>query len=187
MAATRSLVVVARPDPSPTDSLADLLRETATVRTAYSVEEVLDRLDPEVDAVLVDPGLSSDAVSVVREAVDDRDLGCQIGLLPAGGKRGDSVAHVDTVVPLDAGDERVRETIEWLAMRAQYRKTLDEYYELVAASADLQRADEECEVAPELDRLERQIDRLRQRLDEAAEELDTVSLFEAALRRDPDE
>lgn len=187
MAENRSLVIVAGPDPTPTDSLADLMRETATVRTAYSTDDVLDRLDDEVDVVLVDPSLSTDAVSTVHKAVTQRDLDCQIGLLPSDGTRGDAVEIVDSVVPLTAGDERVRETVEWLALRAQYRRTLEEYYELVQRAADLKRFDDRSEVAPDLERLERQIEQLRRRLDETAEQLDTVSLFEAALHRDSEE
>jgi hypothetical protein len=66
MVAVRPLVVVAGVEPPVTDDVADRLRETCIVRTACSTGEVLDRLDTDVDVVLVAPGLEPDAVGRVR-------------------------------------------------------------------------------------------------------------------------
>lgn len=182
MTATRHLVIVASAESSTTDALADRLRESCAVRTGYTTADVLDRLDDEVDVVVVDPELGTATVSVVQDAISCRDLSCQVGLLTEDASVADVPAGIDTVIPPSAGDQRLRDTVEWLAMRATYRKTLDEYYDLTLASADLQ-TDESAEVTAELDRLHNQLDHLRERLDETAAELDTVSLFEAALGR----
>lgn len=178
MAAARHLVVVARADPATTDALADVLRETCAVRTAYSRADVLDRLDEEVDVVLLDPDVETGAVSVVGEALADRGLPCQFGLLAE-----DSDADADgvhAVVSPSAEDEALRETVEWLATRAAYCRALDEYYDVALAVAESEETDD---LAAERRRLSGRLDRLQSDLDEAAADLDAVSLFEAALGR----
>lgn len=187
MATVRHLVVVASAEPATTDSLADLLRDTFTVRTAYSASEVVDRLDPDVDVVLVDRELETgdeaagegpDPVDAVRDAVSAEDLNCQIGLL--GAATADDTG-ADAVVSPTMSDRAVRDEVVQLATRARYRKTLDQFYELARTTAQLRGS---ADVQAERDRLEQRLDRLGRRLDEAAEPLDTATLFETVL--DPD-
>jgi len=182
MVAVRPLVVVAGAEPSVTDDLADRLRETCVVRTAYSTEEVLDRLDAEVDVVLVAPGLGPEAVERVRRSVDERGLPCRIGLLdasPAGGdedRDGDEspsgAENSPPVVDPSGTDRAVRADVEHLATLAQYRTALDEYFAL---------ARRETEGETRGDDPQNRLGYVRGRLDDVAADLDTASLFEAAL------
>jgi uncharacterized NAD(P)/FAD-binding protein YdhS len=174
MATVRALVVLGGA-PATADELADVLRDAFTVRTAYSTEEVLDRLDPAVDVVLVGQDLS---VGTVRETVTERGLDCQVGLVARTGED----SRVDTVVSPDAPDGTIREEVQRLATRARYRKTLEEYYDLSRTAAELRSGD--GDVRDELDTLQRRLDRLRRRLDEAADPIDTATLFETVF--DPD-
>lgn len=183
MAAVRHLVVVASAEPSTTDALADFLRDAFTVRTAYSTDEVLDRLDPDVDVVLVDPDLPGRGVDAVREALADRDLNCQVGLLTADSRDCAGAGAGAVVSPAEPGPE-VRERVERLATRAHYRKTLEEYYELAQTSA---RQGQGEDLETERERLRDRLDRLQRRLDEVAEPLDTATLFRTALDTDPEE
>ena len=175
MTTARHLVVLASAEPSATDSLADLLRDICTVRTAYTTEEVLDRLDGEVDVVLVDPALAADAVALVTEAVEGRALDCQVGVLDAAERDDDGV---DDVVSPSLPDERIRDRVVELGRRAQYRKALESYYALAETNADADEADPD---RPDPDRLQERLDRLESRLEDAAESLDAAALFEAAL------
>jgi hypothetical protein len=173
MGTGRYLVVVASADPPETDELADRLRDAVTVRTAYDVEDVLARLDDDVDVVLVDPALTDGTVGVVRATVDDRDLGCLVALLAETAPE-DADAAVSPAVP----NTTLREEILQLATEARYRKTLETYYETARTVARAEGTDDERE------RLQARLDRLVRRLDETAEQLDSATLFRAALDSD---
>ena len=170
----RHLVIVGSEDPSTTDELAAVLRDTCTVRTAYSTPEVLDRLEPDVDVVLVDPGLGEDSVETVRDAVAGRELDCQFGVLSTGT---DDRTDDDIQVSVAASERDFREQVEQLATRARYRKTLEEYYELVQASAELRAED----LPAQRDQVQRRLEALGRRLDDAAAPLDAEALFRAVL------
>jgi len=183
MVAARPLVVVAGAEPSVTDDLADRLRETCVVRTAYGVDEVLDRLDGDVDVVLVAPDLGQGAVERVRRAIDERGLPCRHGRLDASGSGGNGDEDGDDgdptsgtrgtprVVDPSGTGPAVRADVEHLATLAQYRTALDEYFALARRDA----GDDTGHDA------ERRLNYVRDRLDDAAADLDPSSLFEAAL------
>jgi len=183
MVTGRCLVVVASADSETTDSLAEVVRDRCTVRTAYTTDEALDCLDAQVDAVLLDPDLAATALPVVARAVDERDIGSRIGLLADEARAEElpeaDAARVDTVVSPARGDDYVRDRVDWLVARARYEQLLDQYYELSRVYIDVD--DESGVDEAELDRLREQMARLRRRLDTVADHLDTRSLFEAAL------
>jgi hypothetical protein len=183
MVGVRPLVVVAGPEPPVTDDLADRLRETCVVRTAYSVDEVLDRLDADVDVVLVAPELGPGAVNCVRRGVDERGLPCRLARLTADDDGGGGVGtdsenaigaeYAPTTVDPSGTDRAVRADVERLATLAQYETALDEYFSLARRSAG---DDDIGSNDPE-----NQLSYVRDRLDDAAADLDPASLFEAAL------
>lgn len=178
MATVRHLVVIASADPSRTDGLADLLRDTFTVRTAYNTSEVLDRLDDEVDVVLVDPDLSGDAVDAVRETIAEADLNCRVGVLSAEPRADVAGGGAGTAVLPSAPDRELRDRVEQLATQAHYRKTLEEYYALARTSARLR---ESGDLADERERLQNRLERIARRLNDVAEPLDAPTLFRTAL------
>lgn len=175
VATGRHLVVVASADPPETDALADRLRDAVTVRTAYDTEEVLARLDPGVDVVLVDPALADGAVEAVRGAVAGRGLNAVVAVL----SDAPDAAGADAVVSPSVPDATLRAIVLRLATEARYRKTLEAYYDAARTSA--RAADDDVD----RERLEARLDRLSRRLDDAAEPLDPAALFRAVL--DPDE
>lgn len=186
MVAARPLVVVAGAEPPVTDELADRLRETCAVRTAYSTDEVLDRLDADVDVVLVAPGLGPGAVERVRRTIDEQGFPCQLGRLDAsaagdgedadgeGGEPTTGTGSSPRVVDPAGTDRTLRADVEHLATLAQYRTALDEYFALARRDA-----------GDDTDDAENRLDYVRDRLDDAAADLDPSSLFEAALH-DPE-
>jgi hypothetical protein len=170
MVAARPLIVVAGAEPPVTDDVADRLRESCVVRTAYSTDEVLDRLDADVDVVLVASGLGPDAVGRIQRAVEERELPCRVGRLTD--ECDDGSGATDAVVDPSWADRRLRAELARLATLAQYRTALDEYFTLARRSAG-----DDTDEVPQ-DRLAY----VRERLDDAAADLDSSSLFEAALR-----
>jgi|GEM_PF-880028 len=173
MVAVRPLVVVAGAESLVTDDVADRLRGTCVVRTAYSTSEVLARLDADVDVVLVAPGLGPGAVARVQRAVEERGLPCRVGRLADESDASDDVVGAnDAVVDPSWTDRTLRAEVDHLARLAQYRTALDEYFTLARRDAG-----DDAGEDPQ-DRLEY----VRERLDAAADELDPASLFEAALR-----
>ena len=170
MVAARPLVVVAGAEPSVTDDLADRLRESCIVRTAYSTDEVLDRLDADVDVVLVAPGLGPGGVGRIRRAVEERELPCRLGRLD---DESEAVGTDNAVVDPSWADQTLRSEVDHLATLAQYRTALDEYFTLAQRNAG---GDDTGNDPQE------RLSHARERLDDAAADLDPSSLFEAALR-----
>ncbi|MFC7193569.1 hypothetical protein ACFQL4_01195 [Halosimplex aquaticum] len=84
---------------------------------------------------------------------------------------------MDAVVERD--EDAVRETVSRLAVRARYRKRLDEYYALAEERAAL--ADDDEDATLERDRLDRRLDALRRDLADAYRRIDASSAFDAAL------
>lgn len=177
MVTARHLVVVASAEPRATDALADVLRGACTVRTAYAATEVLARLDADVDVVLVDPALASDAVTLVADAVEERGLVCQVGVLDGDDPPED--ARVDAAVSPDAPPGRIRDHVARLGARARYARTLDAYYDLAQTAAG--RSGDEATPDAERERLRARLAEIETCLDETADSLDTESLFEAVL------
>lgn len=185
MATARHLVVVAGADPAETDTLAAELRDAVAVRTAYSVDGLLASLDHEVDAVLVDPDLSGFSVSSSLTRIRAGTADCQVGLLTDEPLDAERAVSEGIDACLGRHDDEIREVVEWLAIRAQYRKRLDEYYATAQEYAQLSVEDgspgEVESVEAALLRLERRLEALCSDLRAACERLDGESVFDAAL------
>lgn len=177
MATARHLVVLASAESQTTDALADVLRDTCTVRTAYAVTEVLDRLDADVDVVLLDLDLAGDPVDLVAEVVSERGLDCQIGVLAEADRPADP--RVDAAVAPDAPAERIRDQVAVLGTRARYARTLDAYFDLAQTAAE--GSGDAASLDADRERFQARLADLEARLDETADTLDTESLFEAVL------
>ena len=175
VATGRHLVVVASTDPSGTDALAERLRDAVAVRTAYDVEEVLNRLDREVDAVLVDPTLADGAVETVQNAGTGSELECLVALLTDVPPDG---TDADAVVSPSVPDSTLRRDVLDLAIQARYRKTLEEYYDVACTAARTN----ETEADP--NRLQTRLDALTRRLEDTAEPMDPATLFRTVLDDD---
>lgn len=177
----RYLVVVAGADAGAVDAMAAALRDDGAVRTAYSLEALLETVDDEVDVVLVDRGLGGGPLDDVLDEIRARDAGCQVALLDTDADRDrwpcDSNSPIDAVVSWD--EDAVRETVSQLGARARYRRRLDEFYALAEERAAL--GDEADEATPERDRLDGQIERLRRDLEDEFRRIDDTSAFDAAL------
>ncbi|MFC6988591.1 response regulator [Haloplanus sp. GCM10025708] len=168
--------------------LADLysfwLEEAATVRTAYDGEEALDRVDEDVDVVLLDrrmPGLSGDEV---LDRFDERGLDCRVVMVTAVDPDFDIVdMNIDDylVKPITADD--LEAAVDRMVRRDQFDEELLETYRLVEKKAALESAksQQELRASEEYARLERRVTELRNRVDETVSEF-TQTDFVAAFR-----
>lgn len=174
MASARGVVIVGGATPDATDRFAEVLRADFAVHTAYEGDAVVESLDDSVDVVLVDTRLDDFSVHSLYERRASSDPYFQIGLLTTSGE---TPQWIDAVIDPAIGDEDLRHVVDWLAIRATYRKRLDTFYDLASKHASL--ADEEGSVDPA--QLEARLDQLRAEIDDAVADLDDESLFEVAL------
>jgi DNA-binding response OmpR family regulator len=136
--ADRPVVLVVDDDQALADTCEYWLREEYEVRVAYGGREALERVDDDVDVVLLDrrmPDLSGDEV---LEAIDDRGLDCRIAMMTAVAPDTDIVEmpfDEYLVKPVDEGS--VTETVEELLVRAEFDERIREYFALASTEAVL--------------------------------------------------
>ncbi|WP_157971607.1 response regulator [Halorussus litoreus] len=95
------------------DGFARALSSEYDVRTAYSVEQARESLDPDIDAVLLDRRLPDGSGDELLEEIRDRDHDYRVAMVS--GESPDPNLDCDTYVtkPL-AGTDAVQETVEEL-------------------------------------------------------------------------
>lgn len=106
-------VLVVDDDRPLADGVARALSSEYDVRTAYTVEEAQESLDPDVDAVLLDRRLPDGSGDDLLEEIRDGDHDCRVAMVS--GESPDPDLDCDTYVtkPL-AGTDAVQETVEEL-------------------------------------------------------------------------
>jgi DNA-binding NtrC family response regulator len=117
------------------------------LRTAESGERALEKLDGDVDVVLLDrlmPGLSGDEL---LEEIRARDVGCQVAMVTAVEPDFD-IAEMpfDTYVSKAIDKETITETVERLAARAERDALLREHYAVAEKLATLEQQKTETEL-----------------------------------------
>jgi CheY-like chemotaxis protein len=159
------------------------------LRTAASGDAALERLDEDVDVVLLDrlmPGLSG---SDVLERIREREYDCRVAMVTAVEPDFD-IADMpfDTYLTKALERDGVRETVEQLLARAEYDDVLREHYAVAEKLARLEDRKTESELA-ENERyqdLATRFDELDERLAERAATLDSDDLVDSLPDRDSD-
>ncbi len=168
-------VLIVDDEPSITDLYALRLKGEYDVRTAYGGEEALEKVDGDVDVVLLDrrmPDLSGDEV---LERIEERGLDPGVAMVTAVDPDFDILElGFDAYVVKPVPEEKLRETVETLIRRSSYDSKLQELTSLMSKRAAL-----EAEISPdELDdhdeyrRLTERVEDLQAELDETVQELD---------------
>lgn len=132
------------------------------LRTATDGEGALERLDGEVDVVLLDrlmPGMSGDEV---LSAIRDRDIDCRVAMATAV-EPDEDIAEMpfDAYVTKALERDSVRQTIERLLERSTYDDTVQEHYAVAEKLATLEESKTERELADS-----EEYQRLRERFEE---------------------
>lgn len=147
------------------------LEDTYHVRTAYSGEEALDRMDEGVDVVLLDrkmPGMTGE--EVLREIrLDEYDV---LVVMLTGLEPDFEIVDMgfDDYLVKPVGGAEIRSTVEEMLTRAEfYDETLRRRLTLASKRAVLQAetSPAEREDSEKYQELERELERVHERVDEA--------------------
>ncbi|MEF8788484.1 MAG: response regulator [Haloarculaceae archaeon] len=166
----RATVLVVEDEAPLVEIYARWLEGDYEVRTAQNGEVALDRVDEDVDVVLLDrlmPGMSGDEV---LEAIEERGLNPRVAMVTAVEPDFDIVRMgFDDYLTKPIDREELLGTVERLVSRDSFADLDREYFALVEKQAALQSA----KSAEELERSEEYAD-LRRRIETLSQELDAV-------------
>ncbi|WP_123537215.1 response regulator [Halosimplex salinum] len=180
----RAVVLIVDDEPAVADSYAAHVRETHAVRTAYGGEEALEKLDEDVDVVLLDRRMPDLVGDEVLETIRERGLDARVAMVTAVDADFDIVdMEFDDYVVKPVTGAELLETIDRLLRCAEYERTLREYYRVTRTYVALESTKEQAELddSEEFRQLESRRGELRDSLSTAAESLADDD-FEALFR-----
>lgn len=174
MVQDRPTVLIVDDEPAVADGHAAQLDGRYDVRTAYTGEEALQKLDETVTVALLDrrmPTLSGDQVlTEIRE----RDLPCRVAMVTAVEPTLDIVdLGFDGYLQKPVSRPELFETVETLSRRAEYDVKLQEFFSLASRVAVLRTEYDEAALTEnqEFQELTNRIDRLRADLEDTLSDL----------------
>ncbi len=155
--------------------MAETSKVTDSCIPAASGEEAFERLDADVDVVLLDrlmPGLSGEQV---LERIRESGVDCRVGMVTAVEPDSDvATMPFDAYVPKALDRETVVETVDRLAARADYDAVLREHYAVAEKLSTIEAREPEPELAKD-DAYRELVDRFREleaRLSARGDDLD---------------
>ncbi|QLD86977.1 response regulator [Natronomonas halophila] len=158
------------------------------VRTAGGGEEALEKMDEDVEVVLLDrlmPGMSGDEV---LEEVQERIPDCKVAMVTAVEPDFDVIRMgFDDYLTKPVEREELLQTVERLLGRSEFAELEQELYALVSKQAALQstKSEEELQESEEFAELEERIAKLRADLDAALPDMESDEFV--AMVRDIEE
>ena len=172
MSEESGVTLVVDDEPDVADSYAAFLEEEYEVRTAYSGEQALSKLDADVDVVLLDRRMPEMVGDEVLDRIRDRGIDCRVAMVTAVDPNTDIIdMEFDDYVVKPVSREEVLDTVDRLRRVTEYERTLREYYRVTRKYVTLADAggNGEFETDPEFVELTERRDRLRERLESTAE------------------
>ncbi|WP_049985377.1 bacterio-opsin activator domain-containing protein [Halobellus rufus] len=170
--AEEPVVLVVDDDRDLADTCEYWLRDDYEVRVAYGGREALDRLDDEVDVVLLDrrmPDLSGDEV---LEEIDERGFDCRIAMMTAVEPDTDIVEMpFDEYLVKPVDEAGVRDAVEELLVRSEFDDRVREYFALASTEAVLD--DRNIDELRDPEALDELTERVRELRDERESEIRT--------------
>ncbi|MEF8852287.1 MAG: response regulator [Haloarculaceae archaeon] len=169
-----AVVLVVDDEPDVADSYAAFIRDRYDVRIAYSGEEALERLDDEVDVVLLDRRMPDMFGDEVLAEIRDRGVDCRVAMVTAVDPDVDIIdMEFDDYVVKPVTREEVLDTVDRLLRVTEYERTLREYYRVTRKWVTLSevRPGEDIESDPEFADLVDRRDQLREKLEATAADL----------------
>ena len=161
------------------------LEDDYSVAVAGDGDEALEKLDEEVDVVLLDrmmPGLSG---REVLEEIQTREFDCRVAMVTAVEPDFDILEMgFDAYLSKPVMRDQLRQTVEKLLERRAYDTLLQEYYSLVEKAATLQasKGQSELEASEEYSDLLEQIEQHHEELSETLGGIEDDDDFIAAIR-----
>ena len=172
MSEESGVTLVVDDEPDIADSYAAFLEEEYEVRTAFSGEQALSKLDADVDVVLLDRRMPDMVGDEVLDRIRDRGIDCRVAMVTAVDPNTDIIdMEFDDYVVKPVSREEVLETVNRLRRVTKYERTLREYYRVTRKYVTLADAggNGEFETDPEFVELTERRDRLREQLESTAE------------------
>ncbi|NHN58796.1 response regulator [Halorussus sp. JP-T4] len=163
-----------------TDAYAQWLKDDYQVRTAYSGSEALEKLDGDVDVVLLDRRMPDLSGEDVLNEIHEQELTCRVALVSAVEPDFDILelgfdAYLEK--PVSEADELL-ETVETLLRRSTYDVQMRRFLSLANKKAALEtkKSPEELDANPEYEELTEELAELRSQLSDTATTLDDEDL-----------
>ncbi|WP_227357041.1 HalX domain-containing protein [Haladaptatus salinisoli] len=148
MVADESTILVVDDEEDVTDLYATWLEDSYDVRRAYEGHSALEKLDDEVDVVLLDrrmPGLSGDEV---LEQIRNRELHSRVVMVTAVKPDFDIIdMGFDDYLVKPVSKDDLYTTVEGMLTRVEYDDRMQEYFSLVSKKAVLEAEKDEEELA----------------------------------------
>jgi DNA-binding response OmpR family regulator len=179
------VVLIVEDEPDVAETYRLWLEDDYEVRMAQNGDVGLEKLDGDVDVVLLDrmmPGLSGDEV---LEHIRGDELGCRVAMVTAVEPDFDILEMgFDAYLSKPIKSDQLEETVENLLERSEYDSLLQEYYSLVEKQATLEATKSRAELAEsnEYDRLKAEIGTLRDDLSETLGGIEDDEDFIATIR-----
>ncbi|MBP1987428.1 HalX domain-containing protein [Halolamina salifodinae] len=179
------LVLVVEDESDLADLYAAWLGNSYRVRTAYGGREALEKLDADIDVVLLDrrmPGLSGDEV---LDAIQQRGIDCQVAMVTAVEPDFDVLEMgFDDYLVKPVAREELLDTVGDLERRSSYDAGVQELFSLASKKALLEAEKTDAELAEneEYQQLEARLAELREELDTTIESMDSQGEFDSLFR-----
>ncbi len=136
--ADRPTVLVVDDDRALADTCEYWLRDEYDVRVAYGGRQALERVDGDVDVVLLDRRMPDVSGDDVLEEIDARGLDCRVAMMTAVAPDTDIVEMpFDEYLVKPVDEESVTEAVEELLVRAEFDDRIREYFALASTEAVL--------------------------------------------------
>jgi len=171
---TGGTVLVVEDERELADLYAEYLGDDHDVVVAYTGEEALELLGPEVDAMLLDRRMPVVSGNEILAELEERGLDCRVALVTAVNPDFDIIdMGLDDYLVKPVTRTEVRETVDRLLTIDEYNDLLQELTskKLKRNVLEVERTRAELEGSEEFERLTADIDRLENRVEELAERL----------------
>lgn len=168
-------VLVVDDEPGVADAYAAQIDEQYHVETAYSGEEALEKLDHNIDIVLLDRRMPDISGDDVLAEIHDMHIDCRVAMVTAVDPDFDIIdMPFDDYVIKPVTRDDLFDTIDRLLTCAEYESKLQKYYSLTTKYATLlaNKPKAELEESEEFQRLRRQRNQIREELDQTVEQFD---------------
>ena len=170
----RGVVLVVENERHLADLYTDYLADKYEVRTAYSGDEGIDMLAPEIDVVLLDRRMPVTSGNEVLAAIEERGLDCRVAMVTAVDPDFEIIdLGVDDYLVKPVSKNALRDVVDRLLTIAEYSDRLQDLtskklkrnvLEVEKPESELEESDRFGQLQSDIQRLERELDRLSEDL-----------------------
>jgi DNA-binding response OmpR family regulator len=164
------------------DVYALKLEREYTVRKAYGGEEALEKVDDDVDVVLLDRRMPDRSGDEVLAAIRERGLDCRVIMITAVDPDFDIIdMDFDDYLCKPVESDDLLSAVEQQLTASEYDERLTEYFELTSKLAllEAEKTPQELDENEDIETLQARIDTLRDEMDDTLSEFED---FEMAFR-----